>query len=194
MNPAGISVFYGALSENTAIAEVRPYVGSTVVVGAFRVLKEMRLLNLPQIDLCYTGSIFDPDYENRVSRRDFFQKFHNLITRPILPTEEFIEYVPTQAVAEYVAHVLNFDGIIYASAQVSSSWSEDEEPVFRAHAKDLSQEELQKCNVVLFGEWQNLVASGSIVLQGDTVKAVKVSSVQYQYVRDFEIEYSSQED
>lgn len=194
MNPAGISVFYGALSENTAIAEVRPSVGSSVVVGAFKILKKMRLLNLPQIDLCYTGSIFDPDYENRVSRRDFFQKFHNLITKPILPTEEFIEYVPTQAVAEYVAHVLNFDGIIYASAQVSSSWSEDEEPVFRTHAKELSQEELQKCNVVLFGEWHDLVASESIVLQGDIVKAVKVSSVQYQYVRDFEIEYSSHED
>ena len=35
MNPAGIPVFYGALEKETAVSEVRPWVGALVVVGGW---------------------------------------------------------------------------------------------------------------------------------------------------------------
>jgi hypothetical protein len=36
----------------------------------------------------------------------------------VQPGSEFLEYVPTQVVAEYLYSVLGFDGLIYRSAQV----------------------------------------------------------------------------
>lgn len=48
MNPVGISVFYGALSKDTAIAEVRPFVGGLVVVGQFKPTRKLKLLDLSQ--------------------------------------------------------------------------------------------------------------------------------------------------
>lgn len=46
MNARGISVFYGALDQHTAISEVRPHVGSYVVVGKFDLVKPLTLINL----------------------------------------------------------------------------------------------------------------------------------------------------
>lgn len=46
INAKGVSVFYGATNLQTAIAEVRPPVGSLVVSATFSVTGELRLLNL----------------------------------------------------------------------------------------------------------------------------------------------------
>lgn len=56
MNPTGITVFYGALSDKTAIAEVRPFVGSFVVVGKFNVINRLKLLDLSRMGEGFTGS------------------------------------------------------------------------------------------------------------------------------------------
>ena len=44
MNAAGISVFYGATDDETAIAGVRPPVGSWVATATFEVIRPLRLL------------------------------------------------------------------------------------------------------------------------------------------------------
>ncbi len=46
MNAKGISVFYGALDKSTCVSEVRPPVGSHVVLGKFQLLRPVRLLDL----------------------------------------------------------------------------------------------------------------------------------------------------
>ena len=46
MNARGISVFYGSTDPEVAIAEIRPPVGSQVVVGRFDVIRPVRLLLL----------------------------------------------------------------------------------------------------------------------------------------------------
>jgi hypothetical protein len=121
MNPAGISVFYGATSEDVAIAEVRPSVGSLVVVGSFVPIRPLRLLDLTQLrGLKSPGSVFAPGYKERVSRAQFLRGFHRLVVQPVQPQDEPLEYLPTQAVAEYVRNSLGFDGILYASTQVGT--------------------------------------------------------------------------
>lgn len=167
MNPAGIPVFYGALSELTAIAEVRPTVGGAAVVGAFKALRPLRLLDLTRMGEGFTGSIFHPEYEDRASRLAFLQGFHSKISRPIQPHEESLEYIPTQAVAEYVANVLQIDGIMYASAQVGTY--EDVDGSFNASSDDPSV-----CNVVLFGHAGKVSvhpADGSAAKTGTDVEA-----------------------
>ena len=165
MNPAGISVFYGALSVDTAIAEVRPSVGSLVVVARFSSSRVLRLLDLTQLGTGFTGSIFNPGYKQRLERLRFLEGFHTLIAKPVQPHDEPIDYIPTQAVAEYVANVLNFDGMLFASAQLGS-FPETPESTFYTKPHDLSGENLRLHNIVLLGE-------SARVNVGDEPKAAK---------------------
>ena len=63
-------------------------------------------------------SDFDPDYANQAERHSFLKQLHYLISRPVIPGNES-EYVITQNMAEYLAHVHDqpFDGILFSSVQ-----------------------------------------------------------------------------
>jgi|SRR6185503_6802189 len=141
MNPAGIPAFYGAFSADVAVAEIRPPVGSLVAVGEFSLLRPLRLLDMSFLPFAYhEESMFSAKYDEARSKVRFLEVFHRRISRPILPNDETLAYLPTQAVAAYVANVMNLDGIIYSSTQVGA---EDES------TGDQLPREL--CNVVLFG-------------------------------------------
>ena len=120
MNPDGIPVFYGATELETCASEVRPPVGSFVVVGRFDLLKKVRILDLDALSLVYPKvSVFDPGYAERAGRAAFLGHLRNEIGRPVMPRDETLEYVATQVVAEYLAHKASpgLDGIIFRSAQ-----------------------------------------------------------------------------
>ena len=121
MHAAGISVFYGAFDAKTCIAEIRPSVGSHVVLGKFELLRNMRLLDLNLLANVYGGgSHFDPDYATNRGRAAFLEYLVHEICRPVMPKKETLEYIPTQVVAEYLASRVKprLDGIIYPSSQV----------------------------------------------------------------------------
>lgn len=46
INPAGISYFYGAFAEKTAISEIRPWKGANVSVGQFSTFREVKAIDL----------------------------------------------------------------------------------------------------------------------------------------------------
>lgn len=120
MNAAGISVFYGATNSKIALAEVRPPVGSYVPVAKFDLVRDVRLLDLTAIEeIVESGSIFDPEYANSLAKAKFLGSLKSHITRPVMPDDESIEYVSTQAVADFLATEVNLplDGIIYPSVQ-----------------------------------------------------------------------------
>lgn len=121
MNAAGISVFYGATHPNLAIAEVRPPVGSQVAVARFDFAREVRLLDLTTLGMLATeGSIFDEEYSAHLHRAAFLRDLSARIMKPVLPDDAPFEYLPTQAISDYLAAdtVLNLDGIIFSSSQV----------------------------------------------------------------------------
>lgn len=120
MNARGITVFYGAIDEETCIAEVRAPVGSYVVLGRFEIIKPIRLLDFDILTKAYVeGSHFDPEYGTRCKRVSFLKKLVDEISRPVMPRDEEFEYIPTQAVAEYLAarDGNRLDGIIFHSSQ-----------------------------------------------------------------------------
>lgn len=93
MNPAGISFFYGADGEEVALSEVRPIVGSWVLVARFDILRPMRVLNLDALKfLIEEGSYFDPHYAERLSRKNFFPELCFDLLRPTMPGEEEMDY------------------------------------------------------------------------------------------------------
>ena len=120
MNAPGIRVFYGALEESTCVAEARAPVGSHVVVANFELLHSVRLLDLDALGTVYAGdSHFEPDYAVRNDRAAFLRRLVSEISRPVMPQDETFAYLPTQAVAEYLANKVKprLDGIIFRSSQ-----------------------------------------------------------------------------
>ena len=120
MNAHGIAVFYGSTEACVAVAEVRPPVGSHVVVGRFEILREIRLLNVEGLKLDdVPGSRFDPAYRDRLDRQQFLESLAERISRPVMPDDEPLEYLATQAIADYLASqsTPKIDGILYPSVQ-----------------------------------------------------------------------------
>ncbi|HEY3295256.1 MAG TPA: RES domain-containing protein [bacterium] len=122
LNAAGIPVFYGAFNAETCVAEIRPHVGCYVVVGKFTATRILRVIDLTAASVePIPPNIFDPcfaELNDCYLRLKFLNVFHSLVTQPIHPDEEPIEYVPTQVVAEFLSNKMNLDGVIYTSAQV----------------------------------------------------------------------------
>ncbi|RYE88815.1 MAG: RES domain-containing protein, partial [Hyphomicrobiales bacterium] len=120
MNAKGISVFYGASTDKVALAEVRPPVGSKTLVGRFEVIRPLRLLDLTALqDIMETGSLFDPGYGRRLERAMFLKYLSERMTEPVMPDDEAFEYLPTQAIADFLATRTEpvIDGILFPSVQ-----------------------------------------------------------------------------
>ncbi|MDY0977724.1 RES family NAD+ phosphorylase [Massilia sp. CFBP9012] len=125
MNARGISVFYGADSCEGAIAEVRPPVGSKVAVGAFDIIHHVTLLDLTALPFVQHGrdSIFDPGTKKRMERIVFLQSLGERMTKPVMPDDQDIEYLVTQAIADFLSNenTPRLDGIIFESVQTPNS-------------------------------------------------------------------------
>ena len=120
MNSRGISIFYGATTSRVAIAETRPPVGSKVLVGRFSISRPIRLLDIEAFQaISVQGSIFDSEYARRLEKAKFLGCLSSRITAPVMPDHEPLEYVVTQAIADYLATMKtpSIDGLIYSSVQ-----------------------------------------------------------------------------
>lgn len=126
MNAAGIAVFYGATEKETAVAELRPAVGSLISMAAFRVHRPIYVLDLTRFTRAGRQlDIFAKNQMVRATQWAFMQSFASEISEPILPGDEHLEYVPAQVVAEYLTNTsvrwrgsdVTPDAIIFRSAQ-----------------------------------------------------------------------------
>jgi hypothetical protein len=126
MNAAGIAVFYGANEKETAVAELRPAVGSLISVATFRIRQPIHVLDFSR----FKGpgrrlDIFAKNQAARAAQWSFMLSFASEISQPILPGDEHLEYVPAQVVAEYLTNQplpwhgeeVTANAIIFRSAQ-----------------------------------------------------------------------------
>ena len=124
MNAEGIQVFYGASDEETCVAEIRPSVGSYVFLGKFDLLTPVRILDFGALSISDSRvSHFDQNYSEQRSREKFLRQWAQEISRPVMPHDEAREYIPTQAVADYLANRVDprLDGIIFRSSQTGGT-------------------------------------------------------------------------
>ena len=148
MNAQGISVLYGAEDKETCIAEVRAPVGSHVAVGKFEITRTVRLLDMDALANTFVkGSCFDPEYATRMGRAAFLRQLASEISLPVMPRDEDVEYLPTQAVAEYLANRVcpRLDGIIFRSTQTGG---EGRNLVLFNHASGVEQPDQSHINSV----------------------------------------------
>lgn len=150
MNAAGIAVFYGATGQNVALSEVRPPVGSRVVVGRFEVLRKLKLIDLKALSNAWVhGSVFDPTFAERQEKTSFLRSLSERLVMAVMPDQENFEYLATQVVADFLAsnQTPEFDGIIFPSVQTGGEKSKNV-VLFHKSAKIRRIELVKGTNVV----------------------------------------------
>lgn len=120
MNANGIVVFYAAMDQESCLAEMRPPLGSKVLIGEFRTTRPLRVLDFQRLEQARPSelSYFDPQFASERERAIFLRRLHSLISRPVVPGREH-DYLITQTMAEYLAHVHQpaLDGVMFRSVQ-----------------------------------------------------------------------------
>ena len=119
-NPLGISYLYTATTPETAIHEIRPHVNDNVTVAKFSFVCNINNI----IDLRHPRKILfqyspfaldEDDLELRCSYLEYLDIIGEELSKPILPREAQLEYLPTQYLCEFIKHH-KFSGIAYKSS------------------------------------------------------------------------------
>jgi len=113
-NPKGIPYLYLANRKETAMAEVRPWLGSFISLAQFRPLRELRVVDCSTADGRRTGAFLrQPPPKKRMAA--VWANIDRAFSRPVTPSDDAADYVPTQIIAE-LFRSKGKDGIIYRSA------------------------------------------------------------------------------
>lgn len=115
-NPIGISYLYVASEISTAISEIRPHKGDTVTVVKIKLPSSFRLLDIrnPKNTVSpfeYSDNALETLYKDL----DLLERFGEELSRPVLPREANIEYVPSQYLTEFIKRS-GFQGLLYKSS------------------------------------------------------------------------------
>jgi hypothetical protein len=127
MSPPGIVMFYGSDETETTVREVAKDLekdAGTYVIGKFRVLRGVRILDLS--DIPPVPSIFEPipdtlEYDPRPPLK-FLNYFADDLSKPIARDQSVhVEYIPTQVVTEYFRTEFLDDGMHIAGIKYCSA-------------------------------------------------------------------------
>ena len=120
-NSAGIPVLYLASKLETAISEVRPWVGSTISVARFRILRDIRAIDLSvkhgtsEIDYLSIPQLMgDAKTDSKTNADVVWADIDNAFSRPVSLEETSADYVPTQILSELFLDA-GYDAIAYRS-------------------------------------------------------------------------------
>ncbi|MGB3224806.1 MAG: RES family NAD+ phosphorylase [Desulforhopalus sp.] len=117
MSPAGIPYFYVSSDPETSIAEISPNVGEKVVVGKFKNMRGLKVLDLTSVPSIPVPSIFDPSYDHSLRwAKDFAQDFIKELSKPYNKHDTLIDYIPTQVLSEFIRSN-GYDGLKFNSSQ-----------------------------------------------------------------------------
>ena len=120
-NSAGIPVLYVASELNTAISEVRPWVGSRISVAMFRITRDLKAINLSVtfgknlLNYLSFGQLSgDEKTDAQTKSNVVWADIDNAFSRPVSLDEKSAEYVPTQILSELFLNS-GYDAIAYRS-------------------------------------------------------------------------------
>lgn len=113
-NPKGIPYLYLATKYDTALAEVRPWIGSLITVGQFRIKRRLKLIN------CTIGDPkewlpLESELPPKKREETVWAQIDKAFAKPITPSDDTADYVPTQVLAE-LFRANGFDGVGYRSS------------------------------------------------------------------------------
>jgi hypothetical protein len=112
-NPKGISYLYLATQQATAVAEVRPWIGSYVSVAQFALKRAVSVVNFATDDhgiVLYSG---EPEPQER--ERAVWHDIDRAFSQPVTSGDDTADYAPTQVLAEFFREN-GLDGVAYGSS------------------------------------------------------------------------------
>ena len=113
VNPKGIPYLYMATDKETAMAEVRPWLGSYISIGKFEIVKDLVIVD------CSSNPTLGPfmyleEPPPKEREKIVWHYIDSAFSEPVSPDDSSSDYVPTQILAEsFQKH--GFDGIKYKS-------------------------------------------------------------------------------
>lgn len=113
MNPPGIPYLYLAMSEATAIAEVRPWKGASVSIARYTLPRDFQVADLT--DAPGIIPFGNSDLSTEVEQQRLLRFLGREFSRPVNPDAADVDYVPTQYLTELIQDS-GFEGILYPSA------------------------------------------------------------------------------
>ncbi|GAA0386885.1 hypothetical protein GCM10009093_12140 [Brevundimonas terrae] len=120
-NPMGIPVLYVASTIETAVSEVRPWVGSELSVAKCRVVRPLRTLDLSvgHGQSPFAGAIFryllnEDQLNAEEKKKAVWTQIDNAFSEPVTASDERADYAPTQILAELFRSA-GYDAIAYKS-------------------------------------------------------------------------------
>lgn len=112
-NPVGIPYLYLSYEERTCIHETRVANHTQVAIGTFRTKRDLKVLNLADIEAPDFFSVEDPIAS--ISFHRYLQALANELKKPVRASDQPIDYIPTQYLCE-MAKSLGLDGVLYSSS------------------------------------------------------------------------------
>ena len=117
VNPRGIPCLYLATTKESAMAEVRPWVGSYISLAQFKIMRDVVVVDCTKDKRLFPNWLLHTTpQEIPAEKREqiAWGEIGHAFSRPVTPDEPVTEYVPTQILAEaFRAH--GYDGIVYRS-------------------------------------------------------------------------------
>ena len=140
-NPAGIPVLYLASCQQTAISEVRPWIGTELSLAQFKIARDLKALDLSRghgefwighvtLKQITKSGIVDPEAKEKA----VWIKIDNAFSRPVRHSDDVAYYAPTQILAELFRDA-GYDAIAYRSQFGEKGYNialfnvEDAEPI-----------------------------------------------------------------
>lgn len=112
-NSKGIPVLYVSNDRNTALAEVRPWLGSLISVAAMRATRKLMLVNFSSEVGGFVFYFEEPEDEKKETA--VWRNIDYAFSKPVTHTEDEADYAPTQVISEFF-NSKGFDGIAYRSS------------------------------------------------------------------------------
>ncbi len=116
-NPKGIPYLYLANTIETAVAEVRPWIGSDVSLGQFEAIRQLQIINCSHnhSDQSYFFSFgHEPQLSQEEIEKAVWSNIDKAFAAPIVRDDDIAAYAATQTIAElFKSH--DYDGLAYRS-------------------------------------------------------------------------------
>lgn len=115
VNPKGIPCLYLSNDKDTALSEVRPWIGSSVSLGQFRTKRLLKVIDFSADNgglMLYIGKK-EPSAEKR--ELSVWRNINRAFSTPTTSSDDQGEYVPTQILAELFKSD-GYDGLVFKSS------------------------------------------------------------------------------
>jgi hypothetical protein len=139
-NPKGIPFLYVATDRETAMAEVRPGVGTKLSLAQFQLARDLSLVDFSVGHDAALEPLLDEATPEQVAD-NIWAQVDRAFSEPVDVTPSTAEYAPTQVIAE-LFRAKGFDGLVYKSKLG---------PGLNIALFDLTAAELHTCSLVTVG-------------------------------------------